>query len=397
MPAEEGNGLAMRLGVSLEALSRTAEVDVVVLPVSGAADAPSPLLRRLGLEPQIVRVAGRADTQFALLSRLADPAARLTAFRAYGRGSRHAFLSPPVLDEVRHLAGKQDYALAHVERLYLFEAGLAARCPRLSVDLDEDDAWSWRRSALLARRHGEVEGAAWAEAEAAAEDRLLGQLSESGATTFIASRLDFRRLRRRHPSLSPLLVPNAVVVPGKGERRDDGRTLLFVGAFGYSPNVEGVLWFIEAIWPAIRDAEPAARLLVAGSGAPAALRAHAGRDGIDVLGFVADLEGLYARATLAIAPLRAGGGTRIKLLEAAAHGVPIVATPLAAQGLAFGGEAIWRAATATDFSRAVLEALATPDERARRMERSLTLVRRRHQRASVVADLERRFERLLEA
>jgi polysaccharide biosynthesis protein PslH len=395
MPAEGGNGLAMRLGVALEALTRVADVDLLLLPVSGDVSAPSPLLQRLDVRPHVVSVAGRGDTQFALLSRIAHPATRIAAFRSYGRGSRHAPLSAPVLDDVRRFAAGKDYALVHVERLYVLEAGLATGCRRLSVDLDEDDAWSWRREALQARSMGESKRAEWEEAEAEAEDRLLGRLVASEATAFISNGLDARRLRHRHPALAPAVVPNSVRIPDAARRQDDGATLVFVGSLGYPPNADGMLWFIDEIWPAIRAANPGARLRIAGSGAPRALRALGHRRGIELLGFVDDLDALYAGATLAVAPLLAGGGTRIKLLEAAAHQVPIVATPLAAQGLGMGRSAIWRASTAAGFAAAVAEALADPGERARRAERAFTLVRRKHDRASVIADLAVRFSRLL--
>ena len=106
---------------------------------------------------------------------------------------------------------------------------------------------------------------------------------------------------------------------------------------------------------------------------------------ISVLGRVSDVAELYRRSTLALAPLRAGGGTRIKLLEAAAHGVASVSTPIAAEGLSWPAAAGgWIAATSGQFAEACREALACPAERNRRAARMLDWVRRHHARKILV-------------
>jgi glycosyltransferase involved in cell wall biosynthesis len=391
MPAESGNGLAMRVGMFLEALAQAADVDLVVLPISGSGDRPSPLVERLGVAIHVVPVTGRADTRFVLLSQIADRAARLDAFRAYGRGSRHALLSRPVLDELRRWASGRDYALIHLERLYLLEAGLAAGGRRLSVDLDEDDAWAWRKAAQL---EGDRDRARWMQAEAAAEDRLLRRIP-AGSTAFVSSPLDRRRLQRRISGLVPAVVPNAVVIPTQLARSDDGQTLLFVGAFGYAPNVEGMRWFAHDIWPRVREARPGARLLIVGPDMPAVIRDLSRLPGIEPLGRVGDITAVYSRTTLAIAPLRAGGGTRIKLIEAAAYGVPIIATRLAAQGLGLTGRSAWLADTPSDFAAAIEAALRDPGERQQRAVRARLWAQRRHNRDIERAKLACRFEEML--
>ena len=132
---------------------------------------------------------------------------------------------------------------------------------------------------------------------------------------------------------SPLVVPNAVdtdrlqPLPPSG-----GRGLLFVGNLAYRPNADAVRWLGEAIVPMVRHAEPTATLTVVGGGAPSSL-ANAPFDGVSLRGRVDDLAPLYAAATVAVVPLRAGGGTPLKMLEAMALGRPIVATSLACAGL----------------------------------------------------------------
>ena len=109
-------------------------------------------------------------------------------------------------------------------------------------------------------------------------------------------------------------------------------TVLFVGNYLHPPNVEGALWLAQKVWPAIRQAHPQARLILAGRTPPPAIAALAAHD-IEIPGTVDDLRGIYARSTLVVAPIFWGSGVRIKLLEALACGLPVVTTAIAAEGI----------------------------------------------------------------
>lgn len=137
---------------------------------------------------------------------------------------------------------------------------------------------------------------------------------------------------RRHPDRNVFVVPNGTDVPGEVERAPE-RRLLFVGDLGYEPNRQGLEWFIRDAWPLVRRRVPDAQLDLAGRNEEWARSRHHGRDGIEVHGFVLDLKPYYRRAAASIAPLHAGGGTRLKILESLAHAVPVVSTHLGAFGL----------------------------------------------------------------
>jgi glycosyltransferase involved in cell wall biosynthesis len=390
MPAATGNGLAMRLGMFLEAISSFADVDLVVLPIAGPATEASPLARRLADQTMIIPVAGRADTRFRLLSQLNDDGERLAAFKAYGRGSLAAQVSLPILADLRDAVAGKRYDIVHAGRSYVAEAALAvAGKARLTLDLDEDDAAAYRGMAILARRQGALVRADWLEAEADAADALLGRIADSFSTAFLASPAEIARLRTTVPLMPIEIVRNAISLPRRPARRDDGRTAIFVGSFGYAPNVDGIRWFADRIWPMVRAGmHRDARLAIAGRDPPDAVLALGRRPGIHVLGAVADLAPHYARATVAIAPLRAGGGTRIKILEAAAYGVPVIATTVAASGIGLDRPpAAWLADRPADFAAAMVEALVKPGERSRRARLAGELVARRHDRAALVRDL----------
>lgn len=98
--------------------------------------------------------------------------------------------------------------------------------------------------------------------------------------------------------------------------------LVLVGNFRYTPNRYGIEWFLENVWPRVRSAFPSALLLVAGAGS----EDYSRPENVHGLGFVDHLEDLYARACAAVVPVRFGGGSNIKLVEALSYGVPVVAT-----------------------------------------------------------------------
>lgn len=137
---------------------------------------------------------------------------------------------------------------------------------------------------------------------------------------------------RRHAGLNVHVIANGTRIPARVERAPVGR-LLFVGDLGYQPNRQGLEWFLSTIWPAVRLRVPEAGLdLVGRNESWIRSRAH-GRDGIVVHGFAPELEPFYRAAAATIAPLQAGGGTRLKILESLAYAVPVVSTRLGAFGL----------------------------------------------------------------
>ncbi len=394
MPARGGNGLAMRLGLFLEALAAVAEVDLVVVPVAGGPVEATPYVGALAASLSVIRLEAGTDTHFRLLSLIADPALRLRAFAEYGRPSLTAALPAKARQTIARLAHETSYQLIHVARSYMMPLldGLPPAHPPITLDLDEDDARSFASRASFARRQGNAGLADWLDQEAAAFDVLIAQAAPSCGRIFAASELECATIARRHPSLRATPIANAVAVPRRAACRadacDDGRTLLFVGAFGYDPNVEAVLWFARRVMPLLRARRAAVRLIVAGANPPAAVRRLGRHPDIKVPGFVEDLARLYRHTTLAIAPMRAGGGTRFKVLEAAAHGVASVVSEEAAAGL-FTRRAPWGfiGSTPTQFADACMQGLSVAAERVRLAQSGRRAVEARFARPALVRRL----------
>jgi glycosyltransferase involved in cell wall biosynthesis len=271
-----------------------------------------------------------------------DPQARLDAFRLYGQPSLAAGITEPVLDELRSWIGATRYHIVHLSRVYMAALARAVASrddgPRFVLDCDENDIATQKSIGSMHRRKGSILQAEWASAEADAFRKIVRQSLAGFDVLFAASRSDCASLAREAGHERVLIVPNVVKMPPHraATARQRSRTVLFVGTLGYEPNADAVEWFVSRIWPGLAKSAPEGlRLVIAGRSPSARIGRLAGQPGIVVTGSVPDIAPLYARADLAVAPLRAGGGTRIKLLEAVAHGVPSVATRLGAEGLLF--------------------------------------------------------------
>lgn len=119
-----------------------------------------------------------------------------------------------------------------------------------------------------------------------------------------------------------------------GDGCQHGNVLLFVGSLFYSPNAEGLTWFIENIFPVFRQAHADARLLVVGRSPGEEIKDFCSRtEGVSLHPDVADIKEYYQKARAVVVPLLSGGGTRIKILEAALAGRPVLSTPAGAEGL----------------------------------------------------------------
>lgn len=122
-----------------------------------------------------------------------------------------------------------------------------------------------------------------------------------------------------------------------GSGYENRRTLLFVGALDYGPNIAGLNWFVQSIFPKVREVYRDVRLLVVGRRPPENLvRACLESPGIEVHRDVPDVGPFYEMCGAVVVPLLTGGGTRIKILEAAMAGRPVFSTPIGAHGLASG-------------------------------------------------------------
>lgn len=130
------------------------------------------------------------------------------------------------------------------------------------------------------------------------------------------------------------IIPIGVDVPAEPWNRGTAPMLLHVGTMFYPPNADAVRWFLTDVFARVRVAVPDARFVIVGARPPADIAAfHDPAHGIEVRGYVPDIRPLLAEAAATVVPTRAGSGMRVKILEAMAIGLPVVATTIGAEGI----------------------------------------------------------------
>jgi len=197
-------------------------------------------------------------------------------------------------------------------------------------------------------------------------DARLAQAFDACVTV---SALDQQRLRAQLPAGSRLpitVIPNGVDVarllplPPAAEP-----VVLFVGTLSYEPNIDAAQFFATQVFPRVRQAFPAARFVIAGQHPAPGVRALARLPQVTVTGALTDLLPVYQQAQVVVVPLRAGGGTRLKILEALALGRPVVSTTLGCEGLELDDRLHLRLADEADaLAQTVIEVLRDPAQRA---------------------------------
>lgn len=200
----------------------------------------------------------------------------------------------------------------------------SARLLYFGVDL------RWLRN----RRRYEVEGEALFQTESEYWKNVENQLIGLADASYFYSRVEVDIAMEQMPQATVRMLPLFLYAeqPGRLPVYDERHGLLFVGGFAHQPNVDGILWFVDQVFPLIRARLGDVRLRIVGESAPPALQ---GRPGLELLGAVSDaeLEELYRSTRVVIAPLRYGAGIKGKVVEALFHQVPLVTTGIGAEGM----------------------------------------------------------------
>jgi glycosyltransferase involved in cell wall biosynthesis len=206
------------------------------------------------------------------------------------------------------------------------------------------------------------------------------------------SEADRREMDRRAPLGVTVVAPNGAD-PSRWLRdaRFQSETVLFSGQLAYLPNIDAVEFLLQEIWPKVLQKRPQARLIIAG-GAPSS----AVRDAIDTAGGSVTLcanpesmDNVARRASVTVAPLRLGSGTRVKILESMAWGLPVVSTTLGVEGIdAEDGQHLLVRDGADAFAEAVVQMLSDAVLWQRLREAGGALVRERYAWDKVFAPLE---------
>ena len=312
LPSLFGTGSMLRAAMSLEALRKKFRVHVLNLNVwSWGAGTPSFLTNRVASYAEVPAHAGDIDTS-ALLDRY-FPGINFVAI--------HTF----------------KLVMARVAVGIL--TGWKGPRPYLILDLDDDEC---ARSASLLKVM-ELDGDLQGLKRGKMDEMQLRMLEKMMVPRFDAICLagldDCDVLASRYPSVTVYHLPNAIDLPANNDGRkvsapNDGiAKILFVGALYYAPNVDGICYFVEKVLPLIHDmlGTPVS-LRIVGAEPPRRVFDLSQYRGVTIYPNVPSIAPFYEEADLCIVPLRAGSGTRIKILEAFRFRRPVVSTVLGAEG-----------------------------------------------------------------
>ncbi|WP_066831882.1 glycosyltransferase [Rufibacter ruber] len=248
-------------------------------------------------------------------------------------------LRQPQKDALRPIYQDQDFAKILAFRLYTSEYAFflqqLTNTPLVELDLDDIESSTFLKTSRILLK-GKLYKKAFLKFVASHQFRLFeNQYLKKFDKVYLCSREDRKLLEQRLPAATGAVFPNRMY--GKTNsfgKPDQVQRLLFVGSLDHYPNEEAVRWFIEQVLIPLREQDRKWELQVVGYGVSEKLEEHlVNQPGVLFSGPVPDLGPVYAQAGIVVAPLHAGGGTKLKVLEAMWHGRPVVATQEAAYGL----------------------------------------------------------------
>lgn len=267
----------------------------------------------------------------------------------------------------------------------VFVAALRSRAPCILVDHDASSRPAHEFGHLpTPLRHAlkALDGRAWTRFD----ERTAARVDVTVVFTE-ADRIALERVSPRRTVRIPLVVPpRAQPLSPVGHRPP---SILFAGYYRHPPNADAARWLVHEIFPRVRRDHPEAQLVLVGQEPPADLWQR-DDEGVVVVGAVDDVSGYLERAAVVVAPIRSGGGVRVKVLEALGAGKAVVATRLAAEGIDAPPEAILLADSAAEFAGRI-SLLLGDEERRRALAESAYAWACRHLRAEATAE---QFDRL---
>ena len=322
--ASSGRGTAANLAAGRDALQALAEVDVFPIPQRHSR-------LRFAWDHMRSVARGRAYTEYLYESR---------AFRR----------------RLREHLRKTRFDLVHADSLdmapYFPDCG---DIPIVCVHHDVESALLDRRAAIERSRPRRAYLRYQAGLTRALERRWCGRVGLNVAV----SDEDRARLNALVPDARVAIVPNGVDIDEFRPGASEGRGIAYVGGTNWFPNLDALEFFADEIWPHLKNLAVGFAPRWIGSASDEQRRHYAERHGIELTGYVEDVRPFMAGAACHIVPLRAGGGTRLKILNSWAMGKPVVSTSVGCEGLAaVDGDNILIRDSPRDFARAVASVLS---------------------------------------
>jgi glycosyltransferase involved in cell wall biosynthesis len=377
-PAFDGIGIEMRAAANLAALARFFDVDLLVID----------LARYLGkktIDPEIAKLCRRTAIVPADESRLGSLYHKLSSqqlkilFRAVNPQAISLVLADARGPAIRGFLEGRSYDVVHAFRLKTASIlpqilSMLKAPPRQRVlDLDDIESEFARRQAATLRQEMGLQTYVIDSMDVFKLKRRERQIARAFDHIYLCSKTDAERFRRMYGPVSNIeVVPNIVRRPaatGPDGSATEKRplTLLFVGTLRYAPNVDALTFFHDEVMPRLRAlTDLPFTVKIVGRSPVAKIQAMAKEPGFALVADAPDLAPHYTAADVVIAPIRFGGGTRIKIIEAFSYRRAVVSTALGAEGIeAEPGKELLIADDPEQFARHCADLMRDADYRQR--------------------------------
>lgn len=329
-----------------------------------------------------------------VLSPLPDMALRLWSSPAWARLRQHVQAHPPDLIQVEGI---------EMAPYWLNLAGVGEKLPPVVYDAHNAEALLQRRAFQAdLRRPRRWPAAAYSALQTLKLQRYEQRLLQRADGIATVSEADARVLQRLAPDSKIAVVTNGVDISLYNPNasypnpyQHSGPNLVFTGKMDFRPNVDGVLWFAQQVLPRLHAANLNFHFWIVGKNPHPRLDSLRSRPDITITGAVPDILPYIAHADLYVVPLLAGGGTRLKILEAMAMAKPIVSTRLGADGFPVtDGEQLRLADHPSDFATRCEELLHNKEKAAALGWRGRSFVEMRYNWDAIVPRLEQLYAQL---
>jgi len=303
--------------------------------------------------------------------------------------------------ELEHFLGEGEFDIIQMESIHLMSYLPSIRRARKRPIVVCD--WHNIESELM-RRYSERERGRLRGAYAGRTSRQMSEFEKRALRDFdahvVVSQRDADRMRAINPDARIFVVENGVdtafyaALEEKAEL--PARRIVFVGSMDYHANIDGAVNFANSAWPRLRKRQPGLIFTIVGKDPAPAVRELGQLPGIEVTGTVDDVRPFYREAIAAVVPLNVGGGSRLKILEAMAAGVPVVSTTLGAEGLDVQrDENIVIADSTEELIESITSVVENEDRRRHLIAAGRALVLKRYDWSSLGASLFRVYDALL--
>lgn len=215
---------------------------------------------------------------------------------------------------------------------------------------------------------------------------------------FVTSERDGSLIAKDAPNTPQFVIPNGVDTSffRPAGAREEPYSIVFTGAMKYVPNYDGMIYFLDEIFPIIKKRKPQAKIYIVGSNPPPILKAYQS-DSVIITGFVDDVRPYIDEASVVVVPLRMGSGTRLKILEALSMQKAVITTSIGCEGIEVeDGRHLIIRDEPVEFAEAVLEAFDNQLLRKNLISNGYELAKQKYDWKIIGNSIEEAFEKLTE-